>query len=101
MNWVHGCRARIRTWAKGFKVLRATTTQLGIVGAEGRTRTDTEVTPQQFLRLARLPDFATSAFLLLLLFTRELSLAPTGRSGRIRTRDQRFWRPLLYQLSYT
>ena len=24
-------------------------------GAEGRTRTDTEVTPQQFLRLSRLP----------------------------------------------
>jgi hypothetical protein len=25
----------------------------------------------------------------------------TGRSGRIRTRDLRFWRPLLSQLSYT
>ena len=25
----------------------------------------------------------------------------TGRGGRIRTRDRRFWRPLLYQLSYT
>ena len=24
----------------------------------------------------------------------------TGRSGRARTRDLRFWRPLLYQLSY-
>ena len=24
-----------------------------------------------------------------------------GRSGRARTRDLRFWRPLLYQLSYT
>jgi hypothetical protein len=24
-----------------------------------------------------------------------------GRSGRIRTRDLRFWRPLLFQLSYT
>ena len=24
-----------------------------------------------------------------------------GRSGRIRTPDKRFWRPLLYQLSYT
>ena len=23
--------------------------------------------------------------------------AKTGRSGRIRTRDRRFWRPLLYQ----
>ena len=25
----------------------------------------------------------------------------TGRGGRTRTRDRRFWRPLLYQLSYT
>jgi hypothetical protein len=25
----------------------------------------------------------------------------TGRSGRIRTRDLRFWRPLLFHLSYT
>ena len=24
-----------------------------------------------------------------------------GRGGRIRTRDLRFWRPLLFQLSYT
>ena len=24
----------------------------------------------------------------------------SGRSGRTRTRDLRFWRPLLYQLSY-
>ena len=23
-----------------------------------------------------------------------------GRSGRVRTRDLRFWRPMLYQLSY-
>lgn len=26
---------------------------------------------------------------------------PFGRGGRIRTRDIRFWRPTLYQLSYT
>ena len=63
-----GCRAWIRTRARGFKVPRATTTQLGIgfsisysfskcfeAGAEGRARTDTRVTPQQFLRLSRLP----------------------------------------------
>jgi hypothetical protein len=53
-----GCRARIRTWAKGSKVLCATTTQPGTAscfGAEGRIRTDTGVTPQQFLRLSRLP----------------------------------------------
>ena len=25
----------------------------------------------------------------------------SGRSARIRTPDRRFWRPLLYQLSYT
>ena len=31
-----GCRARIRTWAKGFKVLRATTTQLGNETGNGR-----------------------------------------------------------------
>ena len=53
-----GCRARIRTWAKGSKVLCATTTQPGSAqcsGAEGRIRTDTGVAPQQFLRLSRLP----------------------------------------------
>ena len=53
-----GCRARIRTWAKGSKVLCATTTQPGTTscpGAEGRIRTDTGVAPQQFLRLSRLP----------------------------------------------
>jgi hypothetical protein len=53
-----GCRARIRTWAKGSKVLCATTTQPGTIlcfGAEGRIRTDTGVAPQQFLRLPRLP----------------------------------------------
>ena len=53
-----GCRARIRTWAKGSKVLCATATQPGTTlrfGAEGRIRTDTGVAPQQFLRLPRLP----------------------------------------------
>jgi hypothetical protein len=29
--------------------------KFSIYGAEGRTRTDTEVAPQQFLRLPRLP----------------------------------------------
>ena len=28
---LNGCRARIRTWARGFKVPGATTTQLGIL----------------------------------------------------------------------
>jgi hypothetical protein len=51
-----GCRARIRTWAKGSKVPCATTTQLGnLNSAEGRARTDMGVAPQQFLRLSRLP----------------------------------------------
>ncbi len=51
-----GCRTRIRTWARGFKVHCATTTQSGIrESAGGRTRTDTGVAPQQFLRLPRLP----------------------------------------------
>lgn len=56
-----GCRARNRTWVKGFKVLRATSTQRGNIlfyrftGAEGRGRTDTRVASQQFLRLSRLP----------------------------------------------
>jgi hypothetical protein len=31
------------------------TFKFAIYGAEGRTRTDTEVAPQQFLRLPRLP----------------------------------------------
>ena len=61
-----GCRARIRTWAKGSKVLCATATQpgnLSYAGAEGRIRTDTGVAPQQFLRLSRLPfrHFGTTA----------------------------------------
>ena len=51
-----GCRTRIRTWARGSKVPCATATQSGSEeSAEGRTRTDTGVAPQQFLRLPRLP----------------------------------------------
>ena len=51
-----GCRTRIRTWARGSKVHCATATQSGIQeSAEGRTRTDTGVASQQFLRLPRLP----------------------------------------------
>ena len=47
----------IRTRARGSKVPRATATQPGIMldCAEGRTRTDTGVASQQFLRLPRLP----------------------------------------------
>jgi hypothetical protein len=38
--------------------------------------------------MACLPDSTTSAL-------------KSGRGGRTRTHDRRFWRPLLYQLSYT
>jgi hypothetical protein len=42
------------------------------------------------LKMACLPGSTTSA------------LPPnSGRGGRIRTRDLRFWRPLLFHLSYT
>ena len=33
--------------------------------------------------------------------TRRRKIGGNGRSGRIRTRGPRFWRPMLYQLSYT
>ena len=35
------------------------------------------------------------------LFARTMYRKPTGRGSRARTRDLRFWRPPLYQLSYT
>src|SRR3972149_3838621 len=41
------------------------------------------VLPHHPLKMARLPGSATPAW--------------DGRSGRIRTRDRRFWRPLLYR----
>ena len=156
-----GCRARNRTWVKGFKVLRATSTQRGNIlfyrftGAEGRGRTDTRVASQQFLRLSRLPipplrldwsgrrdsnsrhppwqggilplNYFRPFYQLYYMVPKErfelsqacahhpLKMAclpfhhfgdyklikKNGRSGRIRTRDRWFWRPLLYQLSYT
>jgi hypothetical protein len=33
--------------------------------------------------------------------SRILRVTSSGRGGRTRTRDLRFWRPLLFQLSYT
>jgi hypothetical protein len=116
-----GCRARIRTWAKGFKVLCATTTQPGTLscfGAEGRIRTDTGVAPQQFLRLPRLPfrhfGALTREALTPFKHSRDLpfarrrstaNLVPlysliVGAEERNRTADTRIFSPLLYRLSY-
>ena len=52
-------------------------------GAEGRTRTDTEVAPQQFLRLPRLPF-------------RHFG----GAEERNRTADTLIFSQVLYRLSY-
>ena len=114
-----GCRARIRTWAKGSKVLCATTTQPGTAlspGAEGRIRTDTGVAPQQFLRLSRLPfrHFGAAVLEALIPFslwsptcqwrsTANLAAAcyhTYGAEERSRTADTRIFSPLLYHLSY-
>ena len=46
------------------------------------------------LKMACLPASTTSA-------DTGITKNKNGRSGRIRTRDRWFWRPLLYQLSYT
>ena len=69
-------------------------------GAEGRTRTDTKVALQQFLRLSRLPipplrlkqKDKTSTF-----YQR---LKPYGAEAQNWTGDTRIFSPLLYQLSY-
>ena len=58
-----------------------------LYGAEGRTRTDTEVALQQFLRLPRLPF-------------RHFGLAVFGAEAQNRTGDTRIFSPLLYRLSY-
>src|SRR5688500_2959939 len=34
-------------------------------------------------------------------FGKKIRVAEPGRSGGTRTHDPRFWRPMLYQLSYT
>ena len=52
---------------------------------------------------ARMPSFVSSHSPPMTMSIRPntILIPYAGRSGRIRTRDQRFWRPLLYQLSYT
>ena len=89
-----------------------------IYSAEGRTRTDTEVAPQQFLRLPRLPFRHFGALTLEALtpfkhsqslpFARGRSTANmvllynliVGAEERSRTADTRIFSPLLYHLSY-
>jgi hypothetical protein len=89
----------------------------GLRGAEGRTRTDTEIALQQFLRLSRLPlpplrhkrktrfELATSS-LARKRSTTELLPHPhivknySGAEAQNRTEDTRIFSPLLYQLSY-
>jgi hypothetical protein len=152
-----GCRARNRTWVKGFKVLRATSTQRGSeylwCRRSGSNRHESRLstvfetvasansaTPAWLERKTRF-ELATSSLarrhsttellplILLICWCRRRDLnphrlspttpsrwrvyqlpplrqlldaiKPNGRSGRIRTRDRWFWRPLLYQLSYT
>jgi hypothetical protein len=113
-----GCRSRARTWANGFKVRCATTTQIGNLccyGAEGRGRTDMRVAPQWFLRPSRLPvpplrlekqmerktrlELATSS-LARRHSTTELLPLENGAEGQNRTGDTRIFSPLLYLLSY-
>ena len=66
-----------------------------IAGAEGRTRTDTRVAPQQFLRLPRLPfrHFGQDE-------SRSSPALQYGAEAQNRTGDTRIFSPLLYQLSY-
>ena len=89
-----------------------------IYSAEGRTRTDTGVAPQQFLRLPRLPFRHFGALTLKSLnplkhshdlpFARKRSTANlvllynliVGAEERSRTADTRIFSPLLYHLSY-
>ena len=92
-----GCRAWIRTRARGFKVPRATTTQLGILfvnGAEGRARTDMEDLPPTVFETAASTYSATSAY------TRNLhgfpEIIPDGAEDEIRTRDPLLGKEMLY-----
>ena len=86
-----------------------------IYSAEGRTRTDTGVAPQQFLRLPRLPFRHFGAFTLgtsipiqYLRGLRRHSAANlvmlynliVGAEEWSRTTDTRIFSPLLYHLSY-
>ena len=94
------------------------TFKFAIYSAEGRTRTDTRVAPQQFLRLPRLPFRHFGALTLKSLnplqhshdlpFARRRSTANlvllynliVGAEERSRTADTRIFSPLLYHLSY-
>ena len=64
-------------------------------GAEGRARTGTGVTPQQFLRLPRLPIPPLRLFQ-----TDDSKTEAFCAEARNRTADTRIFSPLLYQLSY-
>ena len=64
------------------------------IGAEGRTRTDTRVAPQQFLRLPRLPFRHFGRYEVVHRRT------VNGAEAQIRTGDTRIFSPLLYHLSY-
>jgi hypothetical protein len=91
------------------------TFKFAIYSAEGRTRTDTGVAPQQFLRLPRLPfrhfGALTSETLIPIQHPRGLSRYSAtnlvmfynlivGAEERSRTADTRIFSPLLYHLSY-
>ena len=86
-----------------------------IYGAEGRTRTDTGVAPQQFLRLPRLPFRHFGAVTLeTLIHIQHLSGFSRHSAANLvmfynliagaeewsRTTDTRIFSPLLYHLSY-
>ena len=89
-----------------------------IYSAEGRTRTDTRVAPQQFLRLPRLPfrhfGALRSEALIRIQHSRDLPFIRrrsasnlvqlcnliVGAEERSRTADTRIFSPLLYHLSY-
>ena len=86
-----------------------------IYSAEGRTRTDTGVAPQQFLRLPRLPFRHFGALTLETLIPIQHPLSRSrysaanlvmfynlivGAEERSRTADTRIFSPLLYHLSY-
>ena len=86
-----------------------------IYSAEGRTRTDTRVAPQQFLRLPRLPfrhfGVLRSETLIPIQHPRGLNRYSVtnlvmfynliiGAEERSRTADTRIFSPLLYHLSY-
>ena len=73
-------------WISRILMMRSRRGALTGAGAEGRVRTDTRFALTGFLRPARLP------------------IPPLRHRQEVegtRTPDRRFWRPLLFQLSYT